>query len=187
MKDGLELWGSKVEHYVHEIEGNTVNGKPLYYFYEENNFDVPSDAGQIIIVDCRQARIEDTVINDTSTGLLIAFTDMAKITYSEFSKNHMGAYLYYSSQVTFRRNNFIKNRIHSRFVGEGFVKSKSNLWRNNYWQNIIGSEARLLKRIPRKITGICHFKNYMDRFRLIPFILVREYDIMPARVPYNIK
>jgi parallel beta-helix repeat protein len=130
--------------------------------------------------------IKDVIINSTSTGLLVVFTNVVLVTESEFSNNHMGVFLYYSTQCAFRRNNFIKNVIHSRFTSEGLINSKSNLWRNNYWQNIIGSETRLFKRMPRKITGICHLKNRLDRFRLIPFIIVREYDIRPARFPYVI-
>ena len=187
INDGLELWGSKIEHYTHIIEGNTVNGKPLYYFYDKKSFDVPSDAGQIIIVNCKQVMIKDVVISNTSTGLLVVFSDVIIVTDSEFYKNRVGIYLYYSNQCVFRRNNFIKNVVHTHFVSQGYFNSKSNKWRSNYWQNIIGTKTKIFKRIPRKITGICHFKNRFGRFRIIPLIIVREYDIRPVREPYNIK
>jgi len=88
---------------------------------------------------------------------------------------------------SFRYNNFIKNVNHASFVSEGFLNAKSNNWLRNYWQNIIGTEMKLFKRMPRKITGTCHFKNIFGRFKIITFKFVRVYDLRPERISYEIE
>jgi parallel beta-helix repeat protein len=179
---GLDLFGFEKEHFIHTIEANTVNGKPLYYFIDKFNFNVPSDAGQIIFVDCDSTRVKNVKINNTSTGILIAFSENIKVERSEFNKNNRGVFLYYSTRCNFNFNNFIDNKFHISFVGKGWFNSKSNKWRYNYYEKIF--KTRLFKRIPEPIRGICHLKNRFDRFRIIPFIIVTQFDLRPARYPY---
>lgn len=46
------------------LSGNTINGKPIYCFYEESDFAVPTDAGQVILVDCHEFVVEGLYMSD---------------------------------------------------------------------------------------------------------------------------
>jgi parallel beta-helix repeat protein len=186
INNGFDIFGTKIEHFTHTLKNNVVNGKPIYYYFNKNNLDIPSDAGQIIIINCNSVRIKKIDISNTSTGLLIAFSSSVYVQDCEFKNNYRGVFLYYSKNCNFKYNNFIKNVFHVRYVSDGVFNSKSNFYQYNYWENIIGSKLKLFKSAARPIRGIAHLKNRFDNFRIIPILFVRQYDLRPARKPYTI-
>ena len=40
------------------ISGNTLDDKPIYYFYGQSDFEVPSDGGRVILAECTDFRVE---------------------------------------------------------------------------------------------------------------------------------
>jgi parallel beta-helix repeat protein len=46
------------------LSGNTINSKPIYCFYAESDFAVPTDAGQVILVDCHEFVVEGLYMSD---------------------------------------------------------------------------------------------------------------------------
>jgi parallel beta-helix repeat protein len=50
---------------------NTVNNKSIYYYYKKNNLTVPSDAGQVILVNCNNFIIENMKISGATVGISI--------------------------------------------------------------------------------------------------------------------
>ncbi len=59
----------------HTIKNNTVNGKPLYYFKNKNNFTVNNDAGQVILVNCSNVTIKNTFFTKCDFPVLLYFCD----------------------------------------------------------------------------------------------------------------
>ncbi len=59
----------------HTISGNTVNGKPLYYFVNEADLAVPNDAGGVIAACCDGVTVTGADVSDNSTGLQLAYCD----------------------------------------------------------------------------------------------------------------
>jgi len=177
--DGLDLWGLEHDHFVHDISGNLVNDKPLYYYYDKNSFDVPTDAGQIIIVYCNDIYVENVKISNTSTAVRIVLSSNIRVIDSDFRFCSNGVFLFYSGNNYINRNNFVKNMRSAYFIHEGIIGSKSNNWRHNYWG------SRLFKRVPKVIVGRIHLKR---SFRLIkwlkPGIRARNFDLFPARKPF---
>lgn len=55
----------------HEITDNTVNGKPLYYFINQENVTVPKDAGLAIVACCQNVVAQGLDVSDSSMGLEI--------------------------------------------------------------------------------------------------------------------
>jgi parallel beta-helix repeat protein len=186
VSNGIDLFGTTIEHFTHTIENNIVNGKPIHYYLNKNNLEISSEAGQIILVNCNSIYIHNIVISNTSTALLIAFSDSVYVEYCEFKNNYRGVFLYYSRRCNFKYNNFVKNIINARYVADGFLNSKSNHYSGNYWENVIDSNLKLFRRIPTPIRGIAHLKNRFDNFRVIPFLFVRQYDLRPRIKPNNI-
>ena len=70
---GLLIWGNVKDMYLNIIDtSNEVNGKPLYYFINKTGLDSSTftDAGQLILVDCKESSIRDLVFSNCYTGIL---------------------------------------------------------------------------------------------------------------------
>ena len=112
---------------------NTVNAKPVYYYANADlgNTSVPSDAGQIILVNVDRLLVHDLALSDQSTGLYavncsfitvtdcrflndsVAGIDMkvardCTVQRSEFSNCSIGADIS-SVRATVLQNHFVKN------------------------------------------------------------------------------
>jgi len=187
VKDGFSLYGSKIDHFLHEITDNTVNGKPLCYIKNTSNYNVPSNTGQIIVVNCDNINIENAKISNTSTAVLIVFSRYVSISYCEFKSNIRGVFLYYSAYCRVKYNNFINNTYHAGFISQGFFNSKSNKWSRNYWSRIHSSKPRLFRFRPKKVSGRFYsnriFRNNKN-FRIA--WITKNYDWLPVRHPYDI-
>jgi parallel beta-helix repeat protein len=185
-KDGVEIYGTELSNYIHEMKDNLVNNKPLYYYYQKQRFTIPSDAGQIILIDCYEVEINNVFISDTSTGLLIAFSSNVKVKNCEFNSNNMGVYLYQSSGNSINKNNFIDNFVDAYFIVNGFFNVRRNNWNWNYWDDWIGENIRIFRLFRKRIPG----RFYIQR----PMIIIqnnfiglrtRSVDRFPQRNPYN--
>lgn len=185
IRDGLGISGNHLNDYFHEITGNTVNGKPLYYYKRERNYDVPQDAGQIILVDCDFSTIERVIISETKTAVLVAFSNKVKIRNSEFSSNTIGVFLSYSTGCRIERNNFINNSHDASFEVQGFLNRKSNKWKYNYWDSWLGTKRSIFRFTNKRIRGRYHVNlRFLDRFGFGR--RTKNIDRFPQKTPYVI-
>jgi len=67
------------EDFLHNIDDNTVNGKPLYYYKNVRNFTVPQDAGQIIIGNCTNVLIQNLYLSNTDFSIILGFCNYCNI------------------------------------------------------------------------------------------------------------
>lgn len=148
-------WEIKLEYYIHNIENNTVNAKPLYYLKNLNNYNIPSDAGYIICANCTNISLKNATISDTDTGIILAYCNNCvvqnctvtntegiwtlKSTYNVFEFNNLsnnylhGIILDYSSNNNIIRYNNISDNI---MVGAMLEWSKNNrIIKNNFFNN----------------------------------------------------
>lgn len=65
----LVLDGMNLSDFYQTIEGNTANGKPIYYYKNEHDITVPSDAGGVILVKCGNFRITGLDISHVTDGI----------------------------------------------------------------------------------------------------------------------
>ncbi|MBP2144474.1 parallel beta-helix repeat protein [Methanococcus voltae] len=71
---GLTIRGSQKQYWnTHNITDNTVNGKPIYYYKNNNSEKVPEDAGQVILANCSNMNVENLAINNVSIGISLGF------------------------------------------------------------------------------------------------------------------
>ena len=71
--DGLILSGMNLDHYVHTVENNTVNGKRLYYAHGLAGGTVPTEVGEVILVGCDGVHVEDITIGQTDLAVELAY------------------------------------------------------------------------------------------------------------------
>jgi len=110
---------------------NTVNGNPIYYWKNRNGGTVPSGAGQIILANCNNVRVENQNINGGSDGILLGFSYNNII-----SKNTCNSHKWNGINLDDSSNNIIENNICSNnFYGMDLFSSSSNKIRNNTFSN----------------------------------------------------
>jgi len=120
--DGVVIWGDELRHWnTHTIEGNIVNGKPLYYFKNRIGGKVPEDAGQVILANCTGMLVENLNIRNTDVGIEIGFSSQNTIKNNNVSDSEGGICLGYSSNNSIRGNNISNNE-----GGIGMVSSSNN-------------------------------------------------------------
>jgi parallel beta-helix repeat protein len=80
---GLMVDGNSLSDYINDVDtSNTVNGKPLYYYIDKNEIDVPIDAGEVVLINCTYCNISNLDLSNGTIGVELAFSS-----YNNISKN----------------------------------------------------------------------------------------------------
>jgi parallel beta-helix repeat protein len=103
--------GDDIASFVNDIDtSNTVNGKPVYYWVNQHDKTVPSDAGYVGIVSCTDIQVQNLDLTSNSQGLLLVSTTYSTITRNNITSNEgYGIYLYKSSNNQISRNIIANN------------------------------------------------------------------------------
>jgi parallel beta-helix repeat protein len=102
--DGLMVWNSS----QNVVENNTVNGKPLVYLEEVANYTV-ADAGQVILINCTDIRVEHLNLSRTSIGAQLWQTRNSSIAGNVVANNWCGIRLDSSSNNSISGNTIADN------------------------------------------------------------------------------
>ena len=62
---GITISGELEELEKCTMQGNTIDGRPIYYWCQHSNDAIPTNASEIIAVDCSKVHIEDLTISDS--------------------------------------------------------------------------------------------------------------------------
>jgi len=120
---------------LHIIENNTVNGKPLYYVKNKSNFIVPNDAGQIILVNCSNATINNNFFTKVDFPIILYFCNKCLIENVTSKDTYGEIILFYSNNCTIQYIN-ASNMIFGVCLD---YKSTNNAVRyNEVYNNIAG-------------------------------------------------
>jgi len=94
--------------YQNSVENNTVNGSPLVYLEGVSNYTV-DDAGQVILVNCENIRVEGLNLSRTAVGVQLLETNNSIISGNDITNNGDGIDLYRSSSNSISGNNITAN------------------------------------------------------------------------------
>ncbi|MEM3445690.1 MAG: NosD domain-containing protein, partial [Thermoplasmata archaeon] len=176
---GIIIDGSFISDWnTHEIDtSNKVNGKPVYYYRNQNGGTVPSPAGQVILANCTGMTVENLDVSTASRGIQLGFSSYNTvknnnasgnaregiflvsshcntITNNNASGNSYGIYLWYSSNNTITNNNASGNS----WDGISLYASSNN----NLTYNWICNNAHCGVSITSGSTGnIIHHNNFI--------------------------
>ncbi|UCG03084.1 MAG: right-handed parallel beta-helix repeat-containing protein [Candidatus Heimdallarchaeota archaeon] len=135
VNDGLGLWGYQYEDFLQvEITNNNVNGKPILYWQDVNDKTVPSDIGQIILLNCHSIIIKDQNIEYASTGITVAYSSNVLISENTLSDGVVGILIYNSSSSSIV-NNTLDN------YNWDAIRVSDNSNKNRITDNIISNTA----------------------------------------------
>jgi len=125
--------GNSLSRYTQNIDtSNTVDGKPIYYWVNHYDEQVPHDAGFVGIVNSTNITVRNLTLTKNSHGVLLAYTDNSSIEDVTASNNYYdGIYLDESSSSS--SNNTLTNNTANSNDSDGICldESSSNTITNN--------------------------------------------------------
>jgi parallel beta-helix repeat protein len=121
------VWGSDITHYTHGINtSNLVDNKPIYYWVNHHEAEVPSDAGYVALVNSTQITVSNLTLEKNGQGILLAYTENSSIINNSLVNNRAGIELFSSQNNTITNNNATEN-----MYGITQSESSSNFLLNN--------------------------------------------------------
>ena len=101
----LKFDGSTISHFLQDdVFGNTINGKPIVFLKNIQQFDLPTDVGQIFLINTSQIFISHLVITNFN-ALFVAFSNNINIFDNSFSFGLSAIEILYSHSVRILNNN----------------------------------------------------------------------------------
>ncbi|KON32673.1 hypothetical protein AC477_02625 [miscellaneous Crenarchaeota group-1 archaeon SG8-32-1] len=74
-----------VANYVNDIdESNIIDGKPIIYWVNQQNKTVPSNAGYVALINCKNITVQNLILTNNSPGIMLVATNNSHVT-----KNHI--------------------------------------------------------------------------------------------------
>jgi len=137
LDNGIGIFGDMLEHWnTHIIDTtNTVNGKPVHYWKNQNGGTVPLGAGQVILANSTNVVVENQNVSDGAFGIELGFSSNNTIDNNTVSSNYgAGIVLYYSNNNTIINNN-ASNNWDGLFL---FTSSSNTITNNNASNNRVG-------------------------------------------------
>ena len=127
----FSVGGTDSDHFVNDIdESNTIDGKPIYYWVNQKDKTVLSDAGYVALIKCTNITVQTLNLSGNVQGILLASTTNSTITKTTITNTNDGVYLYSSSN-----NNIIENYLTNNVQGISFSSSCSNIFSENHVTN----------------------------------------------------
>ena len=121
-----------------KVENNIVNGKPLVYLEGRSDYTV-DDAGQAILLNCNNIRLENLDLSNTTVGLELSGTNNSRIVNNNIfgdeitTSYHIGIWLFHSSN-----NSMIGNNVATK--SSGICLERDSLNNNIVGNNITGND-----------------------------------------------
>jgi len=111
INNGIFIRSSLLPHWnMHNIDtSNTVNGKPVYYWKNKTGGIIPADAGQVILANSTNIRIENHEFINCTVGIEVGFSLNTTIINNTVMSNIYGVYLAYSNENNITGNIVMKN------------------------------------------------------------------------------
>jgi len=132
----LGVTGNYLSHFIQDIDiSNTVDGKPIYYWVNQKDKEIPADAGYVAVVNSTNISVRDLNLTNNDHGVLFAFAAESLIENVKVANNTYGIYLYGSCN-----NTIVYNTVTSKGKpGVQLVNSSNNTVSNNMiTKNYIG-------------------------------------------------
>jgi len=126
------VYGGGLSNYTHYIDtSNKVDGKPVYYWVNQSNEEIPPDAGFVGIVNSTNITVKNLTLTKNGEGMLFAYTNNSRIENVSVLNNNYGIALCSSNNNTLTNNTVNSNN----YRGIHLDSSSDNTIYNNYFHN----------------------------------------------------
>ncbi len=110
--------GEELSDFIHSINtSNTVDGRPIYYWIDEQSNTVPLDAGYVGLVNSTSIIVENLSLTSNRQGVLLAFTSDSNVSRNNIANNHYGIHLWNSSNYNIVYDNDLVQNEYGVWVG----------------------------------------------------------------------
>ncbi|UCC58459.1 MAG: right-handed parallel beta-helix repeat-containing protein [Candidatus Bathyarchaeum sp.] len=127
--------GDDIASFTHDIDtSNTVNGKPVHYWVNQQNKAVPPDAGYIGLINCTNMLVQNLDLTGDSQAVLLVSTTYSTITKNAITNNsEQGIYLYKSSNNSISENSLANNAVSGIYLyhSSNNIISENTITENN--------------------------------------------------------
>ena len=123
---------------LHTITNNKVNNKPLYYFKNQEDFVVPSNAGQVILANCSNFTVKDLNITNTDFPIILAYSSKCIVENNTIDKTDGELILFNCDNCTVQ-NNTVSNSLHG--ICLDYESTNNTVKYNEVYNNWIGISA----------------------------------------------
>jgi parallel beta-helix repeat protein len=95
---------------------NKVEGKPIIYWINEQNKQVPSDAGYIALVNCKEIIIQNFDLRHNGQAILIAGVSNSTVINNTLAENDNALWIVNSNDIAITQNTFLTNTKDSLYI-----------------------------------------------------------------------
>jgi parallel beta-helix repeat protein len=88
---------------------NTVNGKPICYWFDVQDRTVPSDAGYVALINCKNITVQNLQLSHNGEGIILVSTTDSTITQNSITANRDEGIGLYQSSRNLISGNYIAN------------------------------------------------------------------------------
>jgi parallel beta-helix repeat protein len=104
------LIGTNVTECVNDVDlSNILDGKPIYYWVNETDKQVPADGGCVVLVNCSNITVDNLTLVNNYQGLSLYYTNDSTIFGNLLKNNFSGVFLWQSSNNSIIENSIIRN------------------------------------------------------------------------------
>jgi parallel beta-helix repeat protein len=109
------LYGTPSRHgIVNDVDtSNTVDGKPIYYWVNRQDEQIPSDAGYVWLTDCNNITVSDLNLSRNLQGVLLLWTNNTVIRNNTINNNAYGIHVSIYSE----NNTLVSNSLQGNWIG----------------------------------------------------------------------
>ena len=131
--NGLNF-GVEGEDFFNNVDSsNFVDGKPIYYWINQADKQVPEDAGYVAIINSRNIIVKNINLSNNGEGVLFAHTTDSSIENVNISNNRYGIRLFYSDGNAIKMNKVLNSRYGIRLSQSRGNMISENEIRNNLY------------------------------------------------------
>jgi parallel beta-helix repeat protein len=177
------MWETVLSQEIDDIDtSNTVNGRPIYYWINQSNKDVPADAGYVAIINSTNIRVDGLDLDHNGEGILVAHSSNVTVSNCNLTDSWFGARVVYSNSTSLYRNNFVNN-LYQYEINWEYSWDDGYPSGGNYWSNYNGTD---------NFSGAYQNETGSDGIADQPFAIVdMEYrynnkDDYPLMAPVNV-
>jgi len=107
---GIMPWPGFMYPHANDVDtSNTVDGKPIYYWVNQHNKEIPADAGYVAVINSTNITVRNLKLTKNRQGVLFAYTRNSTIKNVTVSSNTIGISLISSVDNTVSNNTIANN------------------------------------------------------------------------------
>jgi len=117
---GVQGWS--LSDFINDIDAsNTVDGKPVYYWANQHNKEIPAEAGYVAVINSTNIRVRNLKLAGNGQGVLFVFTRNSTIENVEAESNMVGISLVFSCGNIISDNTIASNDYGIQLFGETVI------------------------------------------------------------------